>query len=72
MADNPTGEVSKSALKKAEKQAKMAAEKAAKAAKQLLPVVGGKKVDDIIKITFSKYENLSRLVAAGERHQVIG
>lgn len=51
-------EQSKSALKKAEKQAKMAADKAAKAAKQAkLPVVGGKKTDDIIGITVSKTEN---------------
>ncbi|KAF4460074.1 prolyl-tRNA synthetase [Fusarium albosuccineum] len=55
-------EQSKSALKKAEKQARMAAEKAAKAAKNAakqtnLPVVGGKKTDDIIGITVSKSEN---------------
>ncbi|EGY14108.1 hypothetical protein VD0002_g1305 [Verticillium dahliae] len=51
---------SKSALKKAEKQAKMAADKAAKAAKQAsLPVVGGKKTDDIIGITVSKNEDFS-------------
>ncbi|KAF4126508.1 prolyl-tRNA synthetase [Geosmithia morbida] len=51
-------EQSKSALKKAEKQAKMAADKAAKAAKQAsLPVVGGKKTDDIIGITVKKTEN---------------
>ncbi|TQW00813.1 prolyl-tRNA synthetase [Cordyceps javanica] len=55
-------EQSKSALKKAEKQAKMAAEKAAKAAKNAakqanLPVLGGKKTDDIIGITVSKAEN---------------
>ncbi|EEY15079.1 bifunctional aminoacyl-tRNA synthetase [Verticillium alfalfae VaMs.102] len=51
---------SKSALKKAEKQAKMAADKAAKAAKQAsLPVVGGKKTDDIIGITVSKSEDFS-------------
>lgn len=55
-------EQSKSALKKAEKQAKMAAEKAAKAAKNAakqtnLPVVGGKKADDIIGITVTKAEN---------------
>ncbi|RFU76548.1 proline--trna ligase [Trichoderma arundinaceum] len=56
-ADQPK-EPSKSALKKAEKQAKMAAEKAAKAAKQAaLPVVGGKKTDDIIGITVTKAEN---------------
>lgn len=61
MADSAAGagEVSKSALKKAEKQAKMAAEKAAKAAKQTVAVVGGKKADDIIGITFSKSENFS-------------
>ncbi|KAK4099698.1 prolyl-tRNA synthetase [Parathielavia hyrcaniae] len=51
-------EQSKSALKKAEKQAKMAAAKAEKAAKQSsLPVVGGKKTDEIIGITVSKTEN---------------
>ena len=51
-------EPSKSALKKAEKEAKKAAEKAAKAAKQAaLPVLGGKKTDDIIGITVSKAEN---------------
>ena len=50
-------EQSKSALKKAEKAAKMAAQKAEKAAKQTaLPVVGGKKTDDIIGITSSKAE----------------
>ncbi|RDW80730.1 putative proline-tRNA ligase [Coleophoma crateriformis] len=58
MADAPQ-EPSKSAIKKAEKQAKMAAEKAAKAAKQTLPVVGGKKADDIIGITNSKAQNFS-------------
>lgn len=57
MADAPA-EPSKSALKKAEKQAKMAADKAAKAAKQVA-VVGGKKTDDIIGITVSKSENFS-------------
>ncbi|PQE19493.1 hypothetical protein CJF32_00007473 [Rutstroemia sp. NJR-2017a WRK4] len=65
MADSNTPEVaaepSKSAIKKAEKQAKMAAEKAAKAAKQAaLPVVGGKKTDDIIGITVKKSENFSQ------------
>ncbi|KAJ6447160.1 prolyl-tRNA synthetase [Purpureocillium lavendulum] len=55
-------EPSKSALKKAEKQAKLAAEKAAKAAKKpSLALVGGKKADkktdDIIGITVSKAEN---------------
>lgn len=55
---------SKSALKKAEKEAKKAAEKAAKAAKQApkqaaLPVVGGKKTDDIIGITVKKSEDFS-------------
>jgi prolyl-tRNA synthetase len=51
-------EPSKSALKKAEKQARLAAEKASKATKQAtLPVVGGKKTDDIIGITASKAEN---------------
>ncbi|TVY78139.1 putative proline--tRNA ligase [Lachnellula suecica] len=59
MADNPA-EPSKSALKKAEKQAKQAAEKAAKAAKQAaLPLVGGKKADDIIGMTVSKADNFS-------------
>lgn len=49
---------SKSALKKAEKQAKMAAEKAAKASKKAaVPVVGGKKTDDIIGITVSKSQD---------------
>ncbi|KAG5938359.1 hypothetical protein E4U60_001397 [Claviceps pazoutovae] len=53
-------EQSKSALKKAEKQAKLAADKAAKAAKKAsLPIVGGKKTDDIIGITNSKAENFS-------------
>ncbi len=57
-------EQSKSAQKKAEKQAKMAAakaDKADKAAKQgkkaAIPVVGGKKADEIIGITVSKTEN---------------
>lgn len=51
-------EPSKNALKKAEKQAKQAAEKAAKAAKQAtVPVVGGKKTDDIIGITVPKATN---------------
>lgn len=59
VADAPA-EPSKSAIKKAEKQAKMAAEKAAKAAKQALPIVGGKKTDDIIGITVSKSENFSQ------------
>lgn len=55
---DPPAEPSKSALKKAEKQAKFAAEKAAKAAKKTtLPVVGGKKTDDIIGITVSKADN---------------
>jgi prolyl-tRNA synthetase len=61
MADN-AGEPSKSALKKAEKQAKQAAEKAAKAAKAAkpaLPIVGGKKTDDIMGITVKKSENFS-------------
>ncbi|KAK5654506.1 hypothetical protein OQA88_7135 [Cercophora sp. LCS_1] len=54
-------EQSKSALKKAEKAAKMAAAKAEKAAKQAsLPVVGGKKTDDIIGITVKKDENFSQ------------
>ncbi|KAI1000652.1 putative proline--tRNA ligase [Podosphaera aphanis] len=49
------GEVSKSALKKAEKQAKLAAAKAAKAAK---PTGGGsKKQEDIIGMTVSKTDN---------------
>ncbi|TVY57805.1 putative proline--tRNA ligase [Lachnellula cervina] len=59
MADNAEGP-SKSALKKAEKQAKQAAEKAAKAAKQAaLPVVGGKKSEDIIGMTVTKADNFS-------------
>lgn len=54
-------EQSKSALKKAEKAAKMAVAKAEKAAKQAsLPVVGGKKTDDIIGITVKKDENFSQ------------
>ncbi|KAL2164881.1 hypothetical protein VTH06DRAFT_177 [Thermothelomyces fergusii] len=54
-------EQSKSAQKKAEKQAKAAAAKAEKAAKQAsLPVVGGKKSDEIIGITVSKAENFSQ------------
>lgn len=54
-------EQSKSAQKKAEKQAKAAAAKAEKAAKQAaLPVVGGKKTDEIIGITVSKSENFSQ------------
>ncbi|KAL1841330.1 hypothetical protein VTJ49DRAFT_7167 [Mycothermus thermophilus] len=54
-------EQSKSAQKKAEKQAKLAAAKAEKAAKQQsLPVVGGKKSDEIIGITVSKAENFSQ------------
>lgn len=58
MSEAAPAEPSKSALKKAEKQARLAAEKAAKAAKQAsLPVVGGKKTDDIIGITVSKAEN---------------
>lgn len=53
-------EQSKSALKKAEKQAKLAADKAAKAAKNpALAMVGGKKADEIIGITNSKAENFS-------------
>ncbi len=57
MADAEAGP-SKSALKRAEKQARVAAEKAAKAAKHAaLPVVGGKKTDDIIGITSSKADN---------------
>ena len=56
-------EQSKSAQKKAEKQAKMAAakaEKSAKQGKQAIPVVGGKKTDDIIGITVSKADNFSQ------------
>ncbi len=64
MDGTTTGEgPSKSALKKAEKQAKMAAEKAAKAAKNAakqVPVVGGKKTDDIIGITVTKADNFSQ------------
>ncbi|KAG0652579.1 Prolyl-tRNA synthetase [Hyphodiscus hymeniophilus] len=64
MADNASAaEPSKSAIKKAEKQARVAAEKAgkvAKAAKQAaLPVVGGKKADDIMGMTVKKTENFS-------------
>lgn len=51
-------EQSKSALKKAEKQARLAKEKAAKAARQVsLPVVGSKKADDVIGITVSKEDD---------------
>lgn len=57
---------SKSALKRAEKQARMAAEKAekkasqgAKALQKAVPVVGGKKADDIIGITSSKETDFS-------------
>ncbi|KXJ95662.1 hypothetical protein Micbo1qcDRAFT_230858 [Microdochium bolleyi] len=64
MADNKPAEdtkpqePSKSALKKAEKEAKWAADKAAKAAKKAaVPIVGGKKTDDIIGITTSKADN---------------
>ncbi|KAI5866708.1 proline-tRNA ligase-like protein [Durotheca rogersii] len=61
MEDTKPAEQSKSALKKAEKEAKKAAEKAAKAAaKATLPVVGGKKTDDIIGITVSKTENFAQ------------
>ena len=57
MADS-TEEPSKNALKKAAKEAKMAADKAVKAAKQAaMPIVGGKKTDDIIGITVTKAEN---------------
>lgn len=61
MATEPAAaaEQSKSALKKAEKQARVAAEKAAKAAKATLPVVGGKKTDDTIGITVSKEADFS-------------
>ena len=49
---------SKSALKKAEKTAKMTAQKAEKAAKKApLPIVAGKKTEDIIGITTSKSDN---------------
>lgn len=58
MSEEAPKEQSKSALKKAEKAAKMAADKAAKAAKQAaLPVVGGKKAEEIMGITVSKAEN---------------
>lgn len=55
----PPAEPSKSALKKAEKQAKMAADKAAKAAKSAsIPVGQGKKSEtDMVGITTSKAEN---------------
>ncbi len=56
--DDTPGEPSKNAIKKAAKEAKMAADKAAKAAKQAtIPVVGGKKTDEIIGITVSKELN---------------
>jgi prolyl-tRNA synthetase len=58
-ASGAPAETSKSALKKAEKQAKMAADKAAKAAKNALVVGQGKKTDDIIGITVSKEEDFS-------------
>lgn len=62
MADNASKDVagdkepSKSALKKAEKQARLAADKATKAAKNALAVGGGKKADDkeTIGMTASK------------------
>lgn len=58
--ETPAAEPSKSALKKAEKEAKWAADKAAKAAKKAsLAVVGGKKTDEIIGITNAKGENFS-------------
>jgi len=54
-------EQSKSAQKKAEKAAKMQQQKAEKDAKKAaLPIVGGKKTDDIIGITVSKAENFSQ------------
>ena len=58
-------EPSKSALKKAEKAAKMAQAKADKAAKHAaststVAVVGGKKADDIIGITFKKSEHFAQ------------
>ncbi|CZR63348.1 probable proline-tRNA ligase [Phialocephala subalpina] len=61
MADQTSAEgPSKSALKKAEKQARLAADKLAKASKQAtVAVVGGKKSDDIIGMTVSKTENFS-------------
>lgn len=62
MEGAPADPLSKSALKKAEKQAKWEADqakkKAAKETKSTVPVVGGKKVgDDIIGITSSKAED---------------
>jgi prolyl-tRNA synthetase len=70
MADNTEGP-SKSALKKAEKEARMAAQKAAKAAKKTVAVVGGptsgsgaggsgKKAEPEIGITVTKAENFSQ------------
>jgi prolyl-tRNA synthetase len=54
-------ELSKSATKKAEKKAKAGAAKAEQAAKQAaLPVLAGKKADDIIGITVSKEVNFSQ------------
>ncbi|KFX91677.1 hypothetical protein O988_07628 [Pseudogymnoascus sp. VKM F-3808] len=58
-ANGGAAETSKTALKKAEKQAKMAADKAAKAAKNALVVGQGKKTDDIIGITVSKEQDFS-------------
>lgn len=60
--DAAATEPSKSALKKAEKQAKFAADKAKKAAEKALkqtnvPVVGGRKVEDTIGITVTKAGN---------------
>ncbi|RKF72150.1 putative proline--tRNA ligase [Golovinomyces cichoracearum] len=60
MADNnetTESTTSKSALKKAQKQAKIASAKAAKQAP--IAVIGTKKQDDIIGMTYSKAENFS-------------
>lgn len=58
MADQAPAEPSKNALKKAEKQKKMAAEKAAKASKQTTVTVGqGKKTEDVFGIVAKKDED---------------
>lgn len=58
MADQAPAEPSKNALKKAEKQKKMAAEKAAKASKQTTVAVGqGKKTEDVFGIVAKKDED---------------
>jgi prolyl-tRNA synthetase len=56
MADTPA-EPSKSALKKADKMAKLAAAKSRK--QSVVAAVGGKKAEDIMGMTVSKTENFS-------------